>query len=151
MKTCSRATILLANVHGGTVSTAIPSVLSCSISIASASCLHLRHQPLAESSATVGVRSISQFWFALVDCFPGSLPTIRQMEQPRVLAHMRRIQSPKGKLPVGRRPPNSPIHLYRVPERQQIRRTASCMRHRCDTHIHDMCNTPRRCEHSILM
>ncbi|KAG8216888.1 hypothetical protein J3R82DRAFT_7157 [Butyriboletus roseoflavus] len=50
------ATILLANVHGGTVFTSIPSFLSCAISIASASCLHLGHQPLAESSPVVGVR-----------------------------------------------------------------------------------------------
>jgi hypothetical protein len=50
------ASILLANVRGGTISTSIPSVLSCAVSIASASCLHLRHKPLEESSAAAGAR-----------------------------------------------------------------------------------------------
>ncbi|KAF9225806.1 hypothetical protein BS17DRAFT_777724 [Gyrodon lividus] len=50
------ASILLANVRGGTISTAIPSVFSCAVSIASASCLHLRHYPLAETSASIGAR-----------------------------------------------------------------------------------------------
>ncbi|KAG9313405.1 hypothetical protein JVU11DRAFT_5724 [Chiua virens] len=50
------ASILLANVRGGTLFMSIPSGLSCAVSIASGSCLHLRHQPLVESTATVGAR-----------------------------------------------------------------------------------------------
>ncbi|KIJ61625.1 hypothetical protein HYDPIDRAFT_96268 [Hydnomerulius pinastri MD-312] len=52
----SSASILLANVRGGTLATAIPSIFSCTLSIASASCLHLRHQPLAEASAATAAR-----------------------------------------------------------------------------------------------
>ncbi|KAF9236647.1 hypothetical protein BU15DRAFT_76747 [Melanogaster broomeanus] len=54
------ASILLANMRGGTISTAIPTVVSCGISIASASSLHLRHSPLAESSASMGARYLQQ-------------------------------------------------------------------------------------------
>ncbi|KAF9242856.1 hypothetical protein BU15DRAFT_72507 [Melanogaster broomeanus] len=50
------ASMLLANLPGGTISTAIPTVLSCGVSIAFASCLHLRHSPLAKASASIRAR-----------------------------------------------------------------------------------------------
>ncbi|KAF9236646.1 hypothetical protein BU15DRAFT_76746 [Melanogaster broomeanus] len=52
--------ILLADVRGGTISMAIPTVVSCTVSIASALCLHLRHSPLAEASASIGARYLRQ-------------------------------------------------------------------------------------------
>ncbi|KAG8216880.1 hypothetical protein J3R82DRAFT_7147 [Butyriboletus roseoflavus] len=73
------AALILANVRGGTVFTSIPSVLSCAISIASGSCLHLSHQPLAESSATVGARYLRfAKWNSL-----GFLPSAVAFSLPR--------------------------------------------------------------------
>ncbi|KAF8137515.1 hypothetical protein EV363DRAFT_1318186 [Boletus edulis] len=68
-----RASLLLANVRGGTMSTSIPSVLSCAVSITSASCLHLRHHPLAESSAGVGARYLRFAKSSTVGFLPSSV------------------------------------------------------------------------------
>ncbi|KAF9236645.1 hypothetical protein BU15DRAFT_76745 [Melanogaster broomeanus] len=67
------ASILLANVRGGTISTAIPTIVSCGISIASASCLHLRHSPLAESSASFGARYLRQAKSTSVGFLPSAV------------------------------------------------------------------------------
>ncbi|KAF9236650.1 hypothetical protein BU15DRAFT_76749 [Melanogaster broomeanus] len=67
------ASILLANVRGGTISTAIPTVVSCGISIASASSLHLRHSPLAESSASMGARYLRQAKSTSVGFLPSAV------------------------------------------------------------------------------
>ncbi|KAI9569947.1 hypothetical protein HD554DRAFT_2313291 [Boletus coccyginus] len=65
--------ILLANVRGGTISASIPSVFSCAVSIASASCLHLRHQPLVESSASVGARYLHFARSSTIGFLPSSV------------------------------------------------------------------------------
>jgi hypothetical protein len=71
--------ILLASVRGGTISTAIPTVLASTISIASASCLHLRHHSLADTSASIGARYLRS---AKSDTF-GFLPSAVVFSLPR--------------------------------------------------------------------
>jgi len=147
-----RASILLANVRGGTISSSIPSVFSCAVSIASASCLHLRHQPLAESSAYAGVRRFSIYGLLpAADLSLGSLPPFHQIEHYRVPFLIGRVQSPEGKLPMGRRFSHSPILLRRVPERWQSRRTGCCLWNCCDTGVYAVRNTPGRCQHPVAL
>ncbi|KAF9236648.1 hypothetical protein BU15DRAFT_49787, partial [Melanogaster broomeanus] len=67
------ASILLANVRGGTISMAIPTVVLCGVSIASAWCLHLRHSPLADASASIGARYLRQAKSTSVGFLPSAV------------------------------------------------------------------------------
>ncbi|KIL00338.1 hypothetical protein PAXRUDRAFT_821795 [Paxillus rubicundulus Ve08.2h10] len=73
------ASILLASVRGGTMSMAIPAVFSSTISIASGSCLHLRHLSLADTSASIGANYLRT---AKSDTF-GFLPSAVVFSLPR--------------------------------------------------------------------
>ncbi|KAF9233861.1 hypothetical protein BU15DRAFT_79718 [Melanogaster broomeanus] len=67
------ASILLANMHDGTISTAIPTVASCGVTLASASCLHLRHSPLAKASASIGACYLRHARSTSVGFFPSAV------------------------------------------------------------------------------